>query len=123
MYTQKSILGFMGLDSIEEGTKVYIYRVYHGEFISEEGLANVKNREIQNYLCGRYNEEGVLTSTCKVHPIEGEAWSSGGSYTIWFFKANKRKAKKVFRKKITALRDSYQDRANRMTKIIDEELK
>lgn len=123
MMTSKAILSSMRLDSIEEGTVIYIYRIYHGKFICEKGLANIKHRELQNYLCGRYDKEGNLSGSYKVYGMEGAVYSRGGNDTVWFLKPNKRKAKKVLRDLYVKRYEKYQSRANRISKIIKEELK
>ncbi len=117
---EKSVLGYMDLNSIEEGTKIYLYRMFQGKFIFEEGLANVEGHVIRQLVCGRYDSNGKLSKTCKVSQHEGEVWSSGGSDVIWFLKPHKRKAKNTFRKLYEERYDMYQARADRMLQIIKE---
>lgn len=121
MYEQ-SVLGYMQLDSIEEGTKIYLYRMFRGEFICEEGLANVEGHAIRQLVCGRYDSDGKLSKTCKISQYEGEVWSSGGSDTVWFLKPHKRKAKNILRKLYEERYDMYQARADRMMQVIKEAL-
>lgn len=123
MSTVKWVLQHIGLDSIEEGTKIYIYRVSRGKLSCEEGVANVVNGEINEFRCGRYDKNGKLTIATKVAQMEGVVYSTGASDTVWFLKPNKRKAKKLLREIFEERLAIYQTRLDRTAKIIKEELK
>lgn len=120
---EKSVLGYMGLDSIEEGTKIYLYRVFQGKFICEEAIANVVGHATMQLVCGRYDSNGKLSKTCKISHYEGEVWSSGGIDVVWFLKPHKRKAKNILRKIYEERYDFYQARADRMLQVIKENLR
>lgn len=101
MMSQNTVLNNLGIESVDEGMKIYVYRVYQGKFVSETGIAS--ERGFKRGIVGRLDKDGKLCGTYIIGKEEGVAYSKGGLATVWYTKSNKRKAKKV-------LRDIYKKR-------------
>lgn len=113
MSTAKAILDSMHVDSIDECTEVYLYRIYKDKFVEEKALINKRQAGFSlNGICGRFDDEGNLSKFSRIHVREGQVYSNGGTDAVWFFKANKRKAKK-------AIKEAYIKRIERAQKYLD----
>ncbi len=106
MPKQATVLKYLNLKSVEDGTYIYLYRIYKDEFSMEKCLSNTKDERLKDKadICaafgrvGRFDENGELFDKYNVAFYEGEIYSRGGVISIWFSKPDKRKAKKVLRK-------------------------
>lgn len=118
MSTAKAILDSMHVDSIDECTEVYLYRIYKDKFVEEKAFINLKkDSQVKpafafNRICGRIDDEGNLSKFSRIHALEGHVYSNGGTDSVWFLKASKRKAKK-------AIKEAYLKRIERAQKYLD----
>ena len=115
MSTSKAILDSMHVNSIDECTEVYLYRIYKDKFVEEKALINKRQAGAGfaiNGICGRFDDEGNLSKFSRIHTCEGRVYSNGGTDTVWFLKASKRKAKK-------AIKETYIKRIERAQKYLD----
>ena len=101
MMSQNTILRDLGIESADEGTPIYIYRVYRNEFMSQKCITSEKGLRHRG-IAGFFDDEGVLVGELRISNYEGELFSRSGVNTVWFTKASMRKAKKI-------LRDHYKE--------------
>lgn len=110
--SEASILKELQLKTVEDGTRIYVYRMRKSGLVIEECLANVHPSvcdpdyfTVDNLRAGRFDENGKLSGVLTIARYSGDVYSHGGHDSVWFVKANKRKAKK-------ALRAFYKERLN-----------
>lgn len=108
--SQNCALKKLNLKNAEDGDYIYVYRIYKNEFTAEKCLAKVtmpnpddptsKHADISKSrgYAGRFNEDNELCGCYSLEWYEGCVRSRGGCDSIWFTKADKRKAKKLLRK-------------------------
>lgn len=108
--SHNSTLKQLNLKNVEDGDYIYVYRIYKNEFTTEKCLARVtlpnpddpthKYADISKSrgYAGRFNKDNELCGYYSLGWYEGCVHSRGGCDSVWFTKADKRKAKKLLRK-------------------------
>lgn len=101
--SESSVLDAIHVDPIQEATEIHVYRIYKSEFTEDKCLAKISDGECRARCAGRIGNQGKLFATYSIAPLEGSVYSNGGCMSVWFTKASKRKAKKLFK-------DIYEER-------------
>ena len=60
MTSTKTVLTCMNANTIDECTKIHLYRVYKGQFTDEIAYINYKNGKAEGSFCGRFDKDGNM---------------------------------------------------------------
>lgn len=115
--SEASILRELQLKTIEDGKRIHIYRMSKNGLVVEECLANVHPSvcdkdcfTVDNLTAGRFDKDGKLSGVLTIARYSGDVYSRGGHDSVWFVKADKRKAKKALRAFYKERMAAYADR-------------
>lgn len=120
MTSTKTILTCMNANTIDECTKIHLYRVYKGQFTDEIAYINYKNGKAEGSFCGRFDKDGNMKKRSRIANVEGVVFSNAGNDTVWFVKANKSKAKRILKNTYTERIEYVEHRLEKYNRIIKE---